>query len=156
MKNFETEETSKKIKKTKEEIMKQLKELITSDENVNKDIKGSVRKVKNFVAEAAEIVKEMEKVIKSNKCSILWLAYQQSKIFEKVKAYDKFINMVNQCGISKSTIVFKISIVRFLNNYPKIKKSLLCLPFLNNNFKIKEIFQQNVSEFKWHLFSKYL
>ena len=83
MKNFETEETSKKIKKTKEEIMKQLKELITSDENVNKDIKESVRKVKNF-AEAAEIVKEMEKVIKSNKCSILWLAYQQSKIFEKV------------------------------------------------------------------------
>ena len=155
MKNFETEETSKKIKKTKEEIMKQLKELITSDENVNKDIKESVRKVKNF-AEAAEIVKEMEKVIKSNKCSILWLAYQQSKIFEKVKAYDKFINMVNQFGISKSTIVFKISIVRFLNNYPKIKKSLLCLPFLNNNFKIKEIFQQNVSEFKCHLFSKYL
>ena len=155
MKNFETEETSKKIKKTKEEIMKQLKELITSDENVNKDIKESVRKVKNF-AEAAEIVKEMEKVIKSNKCSILWLAYQQSKIFEKVKAYDKFINMVNQFGISKSTTVFKISIVRFLNNYPKIKKSLLCLPFLYNNFKIKEIFQQNVSEFKWYLFSKYL
>ena len=43
--------------------MKQLKELILSDENVNKDIKESTRNVKNF----KEVVKEMEKIIKSNK-----------------------------------------------------------------------------------------
>ena len=41
--------------------MKQLKELIMSDENVNKDIEESVRNVKNSV-EAAEVVQEMEKM----------------------------------------------------------------------------------------------
>ena len=70
MKNFETEETTKKIKKTKEEIMKQLKESIMSEENLRRDIKESTRKVKNS-DEVAEVVKEMEKTLKSYKCSIL-------------------------------------------------------------------------------------
>ena len=48
IKDFETEEASKKIKKkTKEEKMKQLKESIMCDENVNKDIKESARNNKN-------------------------------------------------------------------------------------------------------------
>ena len=84
----------------------------------------------------AEVVTEMKKIIKSNKCTILWLAYQQGKIFEKFKNNNKFINMVNYFEISKSTMVFKISIVRFLNNYPKVKKSSLSLHFLRNNVKI--------------------
>ena len=33
--------------------------------------------------ETADAVKEMEKIIKSNKCNIPWLAYQQGKMFEK-------------------------------------------------------------------------
>ena len=47
MKNVETEAASKKIKKTKEEIIKQLKELIMSDGSLNKDIEESVRNVNN-------------------------------------------------------------------------------------------------------------
>ena len=43
MKNVETEATSKKIKKTKEEIMKQLWEAIMNNKNVNKDTKESAR-----------------------------------------------------------------------------------------------------------------
>ena len=74
--------------------MKQLKESTMSDENVNKDIKESARSVKNL-DEAVEVVKEMEKMIKSNKCSFLWLAYQKGKIFEKFKTNNKFINKVN-------------------------------------------------------------
>ena len=115
--------------------MKQLKELVMSDKNVNKDIEESARYVKNS-DKAAEVLKEMENIIKSNKCSILWLAYQQGKISENFKVNDKFINMVNHFGISRSTMAFKVSIVRFLNNYPKMKKSLLSLHFLKNNFKV--------------------
>ena len=45
-------------------------------------------------------------------------------------------------------MVLKISIVKFLNNYPKMKKSSLSLHFLKNNFKIiKEICYENASEF---------
>lgn len=50
--------------------MKQLKESIMNDENVNKDIEESARKDKNSEV-AAEVVKETEKIIKSNKCNIL-------------------------------------------------------------------------------------
>ena len=85
MKNFETKATSKEIKKTKEEIMKQLKESIMNDENVNKYIQKSARKVKNS-KEGAEFVKEMEKTIESNKCSILWLTYQRGKIWKKIQS----------------------------------------------------------------------
>ena len=62
---------------------------------------------------------------------------------------DNFINMVKKFGISKSTILFKRSIVKFVNKYPRMKKSSLSLHFLNNNFRtIKEIYHENVSKFK--------
>ena len=108
----------KPIKKTKEEIMHKLKESIISNKNVNKDIEESARNVKNS-DKVVEVVKNMGNIIRSNKCSILWLAYQQDQIFERFKVNSKFINMMNQFGISKLTMVFKIPIVRFLNNYPK-------------------------------------
>ena len=57
------------------------------------DIEKLSRKVQNS-KDVAEVVKEMEKIIKSNKCNILWFAYQQGKIFEKFKRNDKFINLV--------------------------------------------------------------
>ena len=96
--------------------------------------------------ETVEVVKEMEKIIRSNKCCILWLAFQQKKIFETFKANNKLINLVNNFGISKSTMVFKISIVKFLNNYPKMKKSSFSHHLLQSNFM--EICQENASEFK--------
>ena len=53
-------------------------------------------------------------------------------------------------------MVFKIFIVKFLNNYPKMKKCSLSLHFLQNNFLIiKEICHENASEFKQHFLSKY-
>ena len=65
----------KKIKKTKGEIIKRLKESRISDENVNKHIEESARKVKNSEENqnSAEILKEIEKLIKGNNCSIAWL-----------------------------------------------------------------------------------
>ena len=65
-----------------------------NDENANKNIEESARKVNNS-KEATDVVKEMRKIIKSNKCGILWLAYQQGNIFGKFKANYIYINMVN-------------------------------------------------------------
>ena len=80
---------------------------------------------------------------------MLWLAYQQGQIFEKFKANENFIDMIKNLGFSKSTILFKISIVKFVNKYPRMRKSSLFLHFLKNNFKmIKEICHENASEFK--------
>ena len=41
---------------------------------------------------------------------------------EKFKVNDKFVNMVNQFSASTSTMAFKIGFIRFLKNYPKLKK----------------------------------
>ena len=86
--------------------------------------------------EAVEAVNNMEKVIKINKCNILWLANQKRKIFEKFKMNDNFINMVNEFKVSKSVILFKISIVKFISKFPIMKKFSLSQHFLKNNFKV--------------------
>ena len=67
--------------------------------------------------EAVEVVNEIEKIIKSKKCSILWLSYQQGQIFERFKLSDNFINIVNKFGISKYTMVFKKLIVKLINKF---------------------------------------
>ena len=83
------------------------------DGMVNEDIKKTGKNVKS----SEEAVNEMEKIIKSNKSNILWLAYQQGQIFERFKMNDNFIDMAKKFWISKSTTVFKISIVKFANKY---------------------------------------
>ena len=99
--------------------MKQVKESVLIHEIVNKDIEKTAKNVKSS-EEAVEAVNEMEEIIKSDKCNVLWLAYQQDQIF----------------GISKSTIVFEISVVKLINKYPIMKSYSLFIHFLKNIFKI--------------------
>ena len=57
--------------------------------------------------------------------------------------------MAQQFGVNKSTIIFKIHIVKFIDKHPKIKKSSLSLHFLKNYFKmIKKLCEENSSEFE--------
>ena len=105
-----------------------------NDENLKTDIEESAKKVKTS-KEAAAVVQEMEKIIKSDKWSILWVAYQPGEILKNFKAKNKFINRVNQFGKRKSSMDFEIFIVRLPNNYSKLKKSLLSLYFLKNDFE---------------------
>ena len=51
------------MKKTKEEIIRHIK--------ADQDIKNTAKNLKSS-EEAVEVLKEMEKIIRSNKCSILW------------------------------------------------------------------------------------
>ena len=98
---------------------------------------------------AGDAVSNMENSIRSKKSNILWLVYQKGQILEKIKANENFMDMVNKLGISKSIILFKISIVKFVNKYPRLKKSLHSLHFLKKNCKLmKEICNENASEFK--------
>lgn len=68
MKNSEIDKT------TKVEMKKQVEDLIMSDRNLNTDIEESAKKVQNSQEVAEDVAKEMEKIIKSNKCNILGLA----------------------------------------------------------------------------------
>ena len=115
---------------------------------VNEDFEKASNSIKS-PGGAVGVVNSMEKIIRSKKSNILWLVYQQGQIFEKFKANQNFIVMIKELGIIKSANLFKISIVKFVNKYPRMKKSSLSLHFLKNNFKIiKEICDENPSEFK--------
>ena len=97
------------------------------EEIVNEDIEKTTKSVKS-PEEAVEVVNNIEKAIKSSKFNLLWLAYQQDQIFQKFKVNENFTDMVKELRISKSTTLFKISIVKFVNKCPWIKS--LHFPFI--------------------------
>ena len=99
--------------------------------------------------DAAELIGRIERIMKSKKNSILMLAYQQGIIFKKYKENTKFMSAVTDFKISKATINFKISIIKFIDDYPKMRKSSISLHFLKNNFRvIKDISKEYASEFQ--------
>ena len=75
-------------------------------------------------------------IVEIHNKNIIWLTYQQDRFFEKFKEIAKFIEIVRQFCHSKSTIIFKINIVKLINKHPKIKnaqvnlnRSKVCLKF---------------------------
>ena len=79
MKNLEVDGNVKKLKKTKEEINNQLEESIMRDDNMNIDMQKSARKAKSS-EEAAAVIQEMGKIIRSKRSNMLWLTNQQGKM----------------------------------------------------------------------------
>ena len=63
----------KVLKKNKEEPTKHIKESILIVEIANQDIENKAKNVKGL-EEAVEVSNEVEKIIKSNKYFLLWLA----------------------------------------------------------------------------------
>ena len=98
---------------------------------------------------AAKLVRRIERIMKSKKNNILILAYYQGLIFKKFKENSKFTGAVTNLKIGKATINFKIGIIKFIEDYPKMRKSSVSLHFLKNNFRIiKEVCREHASEFQ--------
>ena len=98
--------------------------------------------------DAAELIKKMGNIIRK-KNNILLIAYQQGEIFRRFKTNKKFISTVSAHKISKTTINFKIDIVKFINMYPKMQTSCISLHYLKNNFRVvKKVCQEHASEFQ--------
>ena len=71
--------------------------------------------------DAAKVVQELDQVIKNMKRNLICSFCYQGYTFQKFKERERFVSMVSQLGVSKSTIVFKIALFKLINNYPKIK-----------------------------------
>ena len=85
--------------------------------------------------------------MKSKKRNILALSYYQDIIFKKYKENSRFTSVVAKFKMSKATINFKIGIIKFIDDYPKMQKSSISLHFLKKNFRvIKDVCQEKVSE----------
>ena len=119
----------------KDEIKKQLLESITINNAVEIDeINKRADKVKK-PEDAAGIIKEYEEILHAKKKGIIAVAFYQGKIFKRFKERENFIQMVGKLKIQKSTIVFKINLLKLIEKHPKLLKSSLTLAFLKNYFK---------------------
>ena len=122
--------------------------LIISKEKI--EAKGLKQTVKNTsdTSDAIELVKKIDKMIKCSKNNILMFTYQRGTAFQKFKRDKEFSYTVIEFGISKTTINFKMDIVKFINQHPGMRKSSISLFYLKNNFRvIKKVFQEQAIEF---------
>ena len=78
--------------------------------------------------EAVKIIKECENMIKTNKKIIIRFGYEQGKIL-KFKEDVKFKNLVEQFGVNRSTIIFKINIVKLADKSRKMLTSSVTSKF---------------------------
>ena len=91
---------------------------------------------------------EYEDIIRTKKKGVICITYHQEKVFKKFKDKEKFIKLVNEFKVHKTTIIFKINIYKLCEKYPKLMKSSIGLGFLKNHYKnIKQICEENLKEF---------
>ena len=119
-----------------------------SEEVDSKGVEDLSKKVNN-PDDAVELIGRIERIMKSKKNNILTLAYYQGIIFKKYKENTKFMSAVIDFNIRKVTVNFKIGIIKFIDEYPKMRKSSISLHFLKNNFRvIKDVCKEYASEFQ--------
>ena len=95
MQNSDVKETIQKIKKIKEEVKKELEELIaTSRRNENADMQEKNNGCKTN-EDAVKAIQEFEQIIQNKKSDIVWLAYYQGQIFQKFKEKERFVSDIN-------------------------------------------------------------
>ena len=120
-----------------------------SEGKVDSEGVEDLSKRKDSPDDATELIGRIERIMKSKKNNILILAYHQGMIFNKYKESNRFTSVVAGFRISKATINFKIGVIKFINDYPKVRKSSISLRFLKNNLRlIKEICKEHASEFQ--------
>ena len=103
MQNLDVEEAIQKNGKTKLEIKKELEEsIINGKSNENTEMLEKVNTVTTN-EDAAKVVQEFGQIIKNKKSDIIWLNYHQGQISQKFKEKERFVSIVSQFGVSKST-----------------------------------------------------
>ena len=84
------------------------KSIANGGKNENADIQ---QKINGCIPseDTVKVIQVFEQLIKNKKNDILWLAYYQDQIFQKLKEKESFVSMVLKLDVSKSTIIFKIA-----------------------------------------------
>ena len=84
--------------------------------------------------EAAEIVRRYD-IIKTKKNGIINVAYHQGQVFKKFKEKKKFTEIVAELVIHRNAIIFRISVFKLCQKYPKLLKSSIGLGFFKDYHK---------------------
>ena len=114
---------------THEEVKKQLIESMVVNDFVETDeLNKEVEEVQG-PGEAATVVKEYEEIIRTKKKGIIDITFHQGKVFKRFKDKEKFIKLVTEFKVYKSTIIFKINIHKLCKKFPKLMQSSIGLGF---------------------------
>ena len=142
------DETRKAKQNNKTAILEKLMESVMNNEVDSEGIEHLSRNV-DSLDDANGLFGRIEHIMKSKKNNMLILAYHQGVIFKKFKENSKFMCATANLKIGKETINSKIFIIKFLDDYLKMRKSSVSLHFLKNNFRIiKEVRREHASEFQ--------
>ena len=96
--------------------------------NENTDIEEMTSNCTESTEDATKVIHKFEEIIKNKKSDIVWLAYHQDKILQKIRSKERSVNdIITKFKVSKLTIVFKIVLCRLIEEYRKTKNSLLSL-----------------------------
>ena len=127
-----SENTKKTKGLNKEEIKKQLIDsIVNNDTTETEELNEKAENIEK-PEDAAAIIKQYEDIILAKKKNITSIVYQQGKVFKRFKEEEKFIKLVSEFKLHKSTIIFKINILKLIDKHPKLTKSSVTLAFLKN------------------------
>ena len=128
---------------SKEEIKKRLMDLLIYKESIDTEDLNERANIVESYEEGVDYIKGYKDIIKTNKKSIIFFAYQQDEVFRKFKENRKFKSLVEQFKITKGTIIFKMNIVKLVDKYPKTMTSSVTLNFL------KKVITRILKAFTW-------
>ena len=128
---------------SKEDIKKRLMDLLIYKESIDTEDLNERANIVESYEEGVDYIKEYKDIIKTNKKSIIFFAYQQDEVFRKFKENRKFKSLVEQFKITKGTIIFKMNIVKLVDKYPKTMTSSVTLNFL------KKVITRILKAFTW-------
>ena len=144
--------SSGNAKKTKrlsnEEIKRQLIESMVKNDIIETEELNKMAEEVEKPEDAAAVIKQYKDIIRTKKKNIISITYHQGKVFKRFKDKEKFIRLINEFKVHKSTIILKINIFKLIGKYPKLMKLSIGLGFLKNYYKdIKKICEENLEEF---------
>ena len=124
---------SEKTKRTKRLVKKELKKelidsLTTSNVIETEQLNEKAKKVEK-PEDGAGIIKHYEEVIRTKKKDIISIAHHQGKMFKRFRKNEKFIKLVSEFKVHKSTGKFKINIFKLIDKHPKLMNSSATLGF---------------------------
>ena len=96
--------------------------------------------------DAAAIIKQYEEIICTEKKNITSIAYHQGRVFKRFKDKEKFIKLVNEFKVHKSTIIFKINIVKLIDKHTKLMNTSVTLGFLKTITRILNKFVKKIKQ----------
>ena len=145
---FSCEKTLKTARRRSVLTQKKFKKQLIDSINISSfiEIEDSNEKAEKVdkPEDAAEIIKEYEKSFAQKGRA----SYLQRIIKAKFSTASKFMQMVGNLKIHRSTIIFKINIFKLIDKHPGLMKSSATLGVFKNYYKdIKQICEENSSEF---------